>query len=248
MPALPRLSTTRFRPDSLFAPRSVAVIGADTASGRLVLANLREGGFAGPIHIGPGEAADLAVICQDGPLEAIYAELAACGTFAAVVTGPQTGLRALALAHGVRSLGPGSFGLAAPGIGLNATLAHLRPARGRLALVSQSAALCRALLDWAEPNGVGFSHIVGIGGNDEIGFALILDWLSRDRDTGAILLDIRRIRDPRAFLSAARAAARQPADHPFTLEGNLLMIDHGRLPSSVKGWSAARITTPSAGA
>jgi acetyltransferase len=63
------------------------------------------------------------------------------------------------------------------------------------------------VLDWAEPNGVGFSHIIGIGGNADIGFALALDWLARDPGTGAILLDIRRIKSARLFLSAARAAA-----------------------------------------
>jgi acetyltransferase len=95
-----------------------------------------------------------------------------------------------------------------PGIGLNATTFPLPPKAGRVALVSQSASICRAVLDWAEPNGVGFSHIVGIGANHDIGFAMVLDWLSRDSGTGAILLDIRRIKDARAFLSAARAAAR----------------------------------------
>ena len=111
-------------------------------------------------------------------------------------------------ATGVRILGPGSFGIACPAIRLNATLSHLTPKRGRVALISQSAALCRAVLDWAEPNGVGFSQIVGIGGNAGTGFVQVLDYLSRDSGTGPILLDIRRIRDPRAFLSAARAAAR----------------------------------------
>ena len=65
-----------------------------------------------------------------------------------------------------------------------------------------------SVLDWAEPNGVGFSYVVGTGGNADIGFGLVLDWLSRDADTGAILLDIRGIIDRRRFLSAARAAAR----------------------------------------
>ena len=64
------------------------------------------------------------------------------------------------------------------------------------------------MIDWAEPNGVGFSHIVGLGANADIGFAMTLDWLSRDPGTGAILLDIRRIKNHRLFLSAARAAAR----------------------------------------
>ncbi|OIQ64319.1 hypothetical protein GALL_541290 [mine drainage metagenome] len=55
---------------------------------------------------------------------------------------------------------------------------------------------------------MGFSHIVGLGANADIGFGLTLDWLSRDPGTGAILLDIRRIKNHRLFLSAARAAAK----------------------------------------
>ena len=105
-------------------------------------------------------------------------------------------------------LGPGSFGIAVPGIGLNASRAHLPPPVGRVGLVSQSAALCRMVLDWAQPNGVGFSHIVGIGGRADIGFGVVLDWLSRDPGTGAILLEIKELRSRRAFLSAARAASR----------------------------------------
>ena len=53
-----------------------------------------------------------------------------------------------------------------------------------------------------------FSHIVGMGGRADIGFGVVLDWLSRDPGTGAILLDIRQLRNRRAFLSAARAASR----------------------------------------
>jgi acetyltransferase len=64
------------------------------------------------------------------------------------------------------------------------------------------------VIDWAGPNGVGFSHVIGVGGNADIGFAVALDWLAADPGTGLILLDIRRIRNPRTFLSAARACAR----------------------------------------
>ena len=207
----------KFRPDALFHPASVAVLGCETEAGVQVLANLRAGGFAGPIMAAasgddlaglPG-APDLALVCSDGEAarQAIIA-LGRRGTTAAIVVGMAGGLSALGRETGVRSLGPGSFGIAVPAIGLNASRGHIAPRPGRVALVSQSAALCRAVLDWAEPNGVGFSHIVGIGGNDDLGFAPVLDWLSRDAGTGAILLDIRRIRDARRFLSAARAAAR----------------------------------------
>jgi acetyltransferase len=219
MPFLPIRPVGRFHPSSLFRPESVAVIGADSTEGRQVLANLRGGGFAGDVVAVDGglaadiaalpKAVDLAVLAvRPDAVGGVIAALAAKGTFAAVVIGGADGVADVARQTGVRVVGPGSFGLAVPGIGLNASRAHLVPPAGRIGLVSQSAALCRAVLDWAQPNGVGFSHIVGIGGNADIGFGLVLDWLSRDVGTGAILLDIRRLKNRRAFLSAARAASR----------------------------------------
>jgi acetyltransferase len=64
------------------------------------------------------------------------------------------------------------------------------------------------VLDWAAAEGLGFSHVVGVGGNANVGFATTLDWLARDPGTGAVLLDMRLIRNRRGFVSAARAVAR----------------------------------------
>jgi len=216
----------RFHIESLFRPQSVAVLDAGTPAGTQVMANLLAGGFKGAVlPVGAKGAVagvlayptiealpippELAILCGDGGNAMdIFTRLAARGTFAAVVIGMLDGIGAAAAATGVRALGPGSFGISIPLIGLHATRSHLLPRAGRVALVSQSAALCRAVLDWAEPNGVGFSHVVGVGGNTDLGFSRVLDWLSRDAGTGAILLDIRLIRDRRLFLSGARAASR----------------------------------------
>ena len=216
----------RFSAERLFRPRSIAVLGPETPVGHRILANLAAGTFAGPIWpVGPAPSycgrqafptlaalpgpADLAIVAlAPDEIAPALAELGGRGTFATIVPGVVTGLAEAARAAGVRVLGPGSFGIAVPEIGLNATQSHLAPRPGRVALAAQSAALARAVLDWAEPNGIGFSHIVGIGGNANIGFGLTLDWLARDPGTSLILLDIRRIRNRRAFLSAARAAAR----------------------------------------
>jgi acetyltransferase len=206
----------RFGPAHLFHPDSVAVIGADTDIGAHALANLRAGGFkGGDIAVIDAVAnvatlaatADLAVFAAQPTLDMLHA-LAAKGTFAAVVLCPADALTELSRQSGVRMLGPDSFGIVVPGIGLNASRAHLPPPAGRVGLVSQSSALCRLVLDWAQPNGVGFSHIIGIGGRADIGFGVVLDWLSRDPGTGAILLEIKELRSRRAFLSAARAASR----------------------------------------
>lgn len=217
----------RFHADLLFRPRSVVVLGTGTPLGALVTRNLLDAGFNGAVlPVGGGQpsisgvlaypdvaslpvAPDLGVLACPAPeVPGALHALGARGTFAAVVLDPAPDLADAARAAGVRVLGPASFGIAVPGIGLNATSSHLQPRAGKVALVSQSAALCRTVLDWAEPNGVGFSHVVGVGGNADIGFGLVLDWLSRDPGTGVILLDIREIKDRRVFMSAARAAAR----------------------------------------
>ena len=197
----------RFRPKHLLQPSSIAVLGAGSPAGQLIARNLRDGGFTGQLHLldDPAElppAPDLGIVAQE-PLEAGYAALAelGAGLVLGVSAGPWTPGRS-------RLLGPGAFGVIIPGAGLNASLAHVPARRGKLALVSPSAALCRTVLDWAEPNGVGFSHVIGTGAEADIDAAVILDILSREPATGAILLDIRGIRDRRAFLSAARAAAR----------------------------------------
>jgi acetyltransferase len=205
----------RFSPSCLFRPDWVAVVGSEP-EGEQVLANLRGADFKGSIEqveteqiAGLAAAPDLAVVAV--PAERVadaLAALAAKGCFAAILTGAAGDFLAVARQSGIRVLGPRSFGVAVPSIGLNASRAHMVVPVGRLGLVSQSAALCRAVLDWAGPNGIGFSHIVGIGDNVDLGFAVALDWLSRDPGTGAILLDIRHIKNRRAFLSAARAAAR----------------------------------------
>lgn len=207
-------STRRFAIEGLLAPRSVAVLGVDSADGVRVLENLRSGNFAGQIWAGNDVASlagvpDLAVIAGPAPLLAGWlSELAVRGCPVAVVTGPAAGLAEAGRAAGLRVLGPNAFGVAVPRLGLNASLSHIPVPAGHVGLVTQSSSLARAVVDWAGPNGVGFSAVVGIGGNADIGFASVLDYLARDADTRLILLDIRRVRDRGAFISAARAASR----------------------------------------
>ncbi|MDO9708219.1 bifunctional acetate--CoA ligase family protein/GNAT family N-acetyltransferase [Paracraurococcus lichenis] len=217
--------TASFRAAAMFRPRSVVLMADPAAPEAAIIArNLAAGGFKGRLYaIGlPAEglipaasvealpeAPDLAVLClPPALLEPAMAQLAARGCLAAVVPGSAPDLAAISARTGVRAFGQGSFGLCVPSIGLNASLAHIAPAPGKLALVTQSSALARTVLDWAAAESVGFSHVIGIGGNATIGFAMALDWLARDVATGAVLLDIRRIRNRRAFVSAARAVAR----------------------------------------
>lgn len=168
------------------------------------------------------ETPELAVVCSpDETVPAVIDALGARGTAVAVIVNDGLTRRRdadgrslrdaaveAARRHGMRLLGPGSLGVLAPHTGLNASLSHVGALPGRLAFVSQSGAICTAVLDWARAKGIGFSHFVALGDSVDVDFGDVLDYLATDPDTGAILLYIDEIRERRNFMAAARAAAR----------------------------------------
>ena len=203
-----------FRETALFRPRSVLLRADPGLPESAILArNLAAGGFQGALmgdaFATPEGVPDLAILCVPPAAQgAELARLAALGCFAVVVPTAAPGLAAMAAAAGLRVLGERSFGIALPSIGLNATLSHMPIRPGKLALMAQSSAIARAVLDWASAEGLGFSHVIGIGANDGLGFAAGLDWLARDTTTSCVLLEVRRIKQRQHFVSAARATAR----------------------------------------
>ncbi len=110
--------------------------------------------------------------------------------------------------HGIRLMGPNCLGLMRPDINLNITFGHNAAKPGNLALVSQSGAICTAILDWAEMNNIGFSAVVSTGIGADLDFGDYLDYLVSDPLTKSILLYIEGITDSRRFMSSLRAAAR----------------------------------------
>ncbi len=168
------------------------------------------------------KAPDLALICTPpATIPGIVRTLGERGTKAAcVMTG---GLHlhqtedgstlleqslAAARQYGMRLLGPNSMGILVPGIGLNASSSHENVLPGKLAFVSQSGALCTAVLDWARAREIGFSHFIHLGDTEGVDFGDVLDYLGSDPGTRAILLYMESIHERRNFMSAARAAAR----------------------------------------
>jgi acetyltransferase len=95
-----------------------------------------------------------------------------------------------------------------PEIGLNATFALAQANHGSIGLISQSGALCTAILDWAKPNNVGFSSVISLGASSDVDFGEILDYMISDPRTENIFLYIEGIKHARRFMSALRAAAR----------------------------------------
>jgi acetyltransferase len=110
--------------------------------------------------------------------------------------------------YGMRVVGPNCLGVMRPVSGMNATFSHNIAAPGHMALVSQSGALCTAVLDWAQARGIGFSAMVSLGDAADVDFGDMLSYLALDPHTRSILLYVEGIADARGFLSGLRIAAR----------------------------------------
>ncbi len=173
------------------------------------------------------------------PVPSLVDELGKRGTRAAVVLTwgmsgvydgrGRTALEAMldaARPYNLRILGPNSLGLLVPGVGLNASFAHRPALPGKIAFVSQSGGMCTGVLDWARARGIGFSHFIALGEYVDVGFAEVIDYLSMEPSTQAILLYMKALHHPRRFMSAARAAARNKP---------LLVIKAAREPAAVGG-------------
>ncbi|NQW11262.1 MAG: bifunctional acetate--CoA ligase family protein/GNAT family N-acetyltransferase [Alphaproteobacteria bacterium] len=167
-------------------------------------------------------APDLAVICTPpATVPGVIEALGRRGTRAAVVItagfGESTGedgrhltqaMLDAARPHLLRIIGPNCVGILVPGLGLNASFAHLNPPAGDLAFVTQSGAVATSVIDWATHRGIGFSHVVSLGNMADVDFGDTLDYLLADPRTRAILLYIEAVTHAPKFMSAARAAAR----------------------------------------
>lgn len=222
--------------DRLFKPQSIAVIGASTdpqKAGHVVIRHLLAGQFKGPIlPVSPHSQAiagvlaypdiqslplapDLAILCtRRERVLPLIEELGKKGTGAAIILAAQFSaedrlqLQRLCRQYGIRLLGPNSMGMLLPGQGINASFSPIAAMPGQVAFLSQSAAVSTTILDWAKQRDLGFSAFVSLGDHCDLDFGQLLDQLSRDGATRAILIYMDKLHDARHFLSAARAASR----------------------------------------
>jgi len=104
----------------------------------------------------------------------------------------------------LRLIGPNCLGVMNPVSGLNATFAPNMARPGSVAFVSQSGALCTAILDWAQKEVVGFSAFVSVGSMLDVGWGDLIDYLGNDPRTQSIVMYMESVGDARSFLSAAR--------------------------------------------
>ncbi|MEA5575669.1 acetate--CoA ligase alpha subunit [Anabaena sp. UHCC 0451] len=271
------LQTERVNPlDAIFAPKTVAVIGASEKAGsvgRTLLWNLITNPFSGTVFpINPQrhsvlgikaypsifdvpEKIDLAVIATPAhTVPKIISDCVDAGIKGAIIISAgfkEAGAKGIALeqeilqiAHRgkIRIIGPNCLGVMSPISGLNATFASTMARRGNVGFISQSGALCTAILDWSLQENVGFSAFVSIGSMLDINWGDLIYYLGDDQNTKSIVIYMESIGDARSFLSAARevaltkpiivikagrtaAAAKAAASHTGSLAGSDAVLD-----------------------
>jgi acetyltransferase len=166
-----------------------------------------------------GYAPDLVVICTPArTVPVLIDECGRIGVGGAIILSAgfrETGKEGIALENdlklaavrypGLRLIGPNCLGVMSPSAKLNASFAASMARPGRIAFISQSGALCTAVLDWAQQVGIGFSHFISIGNMLDVGFDDLLDYLATDPHTDSVVLYVESISRAREFMSAARA-------------------------------------------
>ncbi len=184
------------------------------------------------------EKPDLVVVTTPAAIiPGIIGEAADLGIPGAVVisagfkeTGPAGAeLERQVLAHArrgnMRLIGPNCLGVMNPISGVNATFAAGIARRGNVAFISQSGALCTAVLDWSLREMVGFSAFVSIGSMLDVGWGDLISYFGDDPNTKSIVIYMETIGDARAFLSAAREVA---------LTKPIIVIKPGRTEGAAK--------------
>jgi len=250
--------------EPLFAPRSVAVIGAGHrpgSIGRSILLNIRDAGFTGSLYAvnphvediegipsAPTPAAlpeppDLAVLTV--PADSVPDVAEECGKRGArslvVITSGLSAAQSDSLLDtcrhwGMRLIGPNCFGVAVPGLGLDATFAAHHPGAGSAGLVVQSGGVGVALLEHFSRLGIGISSFASVGDKLDVSGNDMLQWWAEDGTTKLAVLYLESFGNPRKF---ARTAARVSATMP------VLTVHAGR---SAPGQRAAASHTAAAAA
>lgn len=120
----------------------------------------------------------------------------------------ETELRKTARNYGIRVLGPNCLGLADTFTPLNATFATRAPLKGKVAFMSQSGALCTAVLGWSEENHLGFSRFISLGNKMDLNESDLLEALEKDENTSVIAAYLEGVDDGGRFLDTTSRVSR----------------------------------------
>ena len=200
------------------------------------------------------DAVDLAIVVTPAPtVPKIIEQCVEAGIPSAVVISAgfkEVGEEGVALEQQImetargkmRIIGPNCLGVMMPRHGLNGTFAGAMGQPGHVAFISQSGAICTAVLDWSFDENVGFSAFISIGSMLDVGWGDLIYYLGNDPHTRSIVIYMESVGDARAFMSAAKevsrtkpiivikagrteAAAKAAASHTGSLTGSDEVLD-----------------------
>ena len=268
--------------DAIFAPETIAVIGASTTRGKVghdIFANILSGGYKGTLYpVNPKAKSVLSVKCYTSisaipdPIDLamiILPPKAALGSVKECITKGVKGIvivsagfkevggegaeierriKELCTEAGVRLVGPNCLGVInpSPKVSLNASFSARMPAPGNVSFISQSGALCTAVLDYAADKGFGFSKFISIGNKADVDELDLLRYYHKDPDTDVVMIYMEELSRPaEEFINEVRemtsgthpthviaiksgssdAGAKAAASHTGALAGSDVMYD-----------------------
>jgi len=227
--------------DAIFAPQSIAVIGASTHKGKVghdIFANILFGGYKGTLYpVNPkaqsvlsvkcfksisaiGDPIDLAMIilpprlalkaieeCIDKKVKGVVIVSAGFKEVGGEGVVIEKKISALCKKAGIRLIGPNCLGVInpAPDISLNASFSNRMPIDGNISFISQSGALCTAVLDFAADKGFGFSKFISIGNKADVDALDLLRYYHKDPNTSVVMIYMEELsRDAEQFIIEVR--------------------------------------------
>lgn len=259
--------------DAIFAPKSIALLGASTTKGKVghdIFANVLFGGFKGTIYpVNPKAPSIMGVKCYPSLLEIpdpidlamviLPPKLALQAAHDCVkkkvkgmviisagfkeVGGEgleiENQIKAICKDAGIRIVGPNCLGVINPAsdVSLNASFSARMPNKGNISFISQSGALCTAVLDFAADRGFGFSKFISIGNKADVDELDLLKYYHADPETHVIMIYMEELaRKGKEFIDVAKNITGGENPTP------ILVIKSG---SSVAGAAAAASHTGS---
>ncbi|MCF6246718.1 MAG: acetate--CoA ligase family protein [Desulfobacula sp.] len=229
------------RLDAIFAPETIAVVGASTQKGKVghdIFANILSGGFTGTLYpVNPKAKSVLSVKCYTSiatipdPIDLAMIILPPKGALQAVKDCIAKGVKGIVIVSAgfkevggkgalieieikalcenakVRLVGPNCLGVInpSPSVSLNASFSARMPAPGNVSFISQSGALCTAVLDYAADKGFGFSKFISIGNKADVDELDLLRYYHNDPDTDVVMIYMEELsRSAEEFISEVR--------------------------------------------
>jgi len=222
--------------DSIFYPKSIAIIGASTETGHVgndIVKNLITQGYKGkifPVNPKTGELynlkcypyvlaikekVDLAIIVVPNTIVPTVLETVAKKKIKGVIIisagfkevgniDLENQVKKICQKNKIALIGPNCLGIINPENKMNASFANIMPNLGNIAFISQSGALCTAILDYAQKLDIGFSKFVSVGNKALLSEADLFEYLSKDKKTKVVAMYVEQLTDAPALIAAAK--------------------------------------------